>query len=265
MYGTLDGFTTLGIGGKADITVISETAQLAGIKHPAVIGRGSNLLISDDGVAGNVVVMRTSEFKIEGESITADSGVMLPVLAQAAAARGLSGLEWACGIPGSLGGGVMTNAGAFSGSISDILESVTVYGIGEIGREDILMSYRHTSGIGGVITKIKLRLRQGDKGEIKSRMREYAYRRSSTQPKGRSAGSSFKGGEKAAGWYIDNAGLKGLRRGGADISEKHANFIINNGGATAADIRFLLNICKIKVKRTYGVSLEEEIIYLGEF
>lgn len=266
MYGALSAYTTLSVGGKADITVITDERQLAGIKEPTVIGRGSKLLISDRGLGGRVVVMRTSDFTIDGEIITADGGVPMPRLAQAAASRGLSGLEWACGIPGSIGGGVVMNAGAYGGSISDVLESVTVYGGGETVRGELDMAYRSCKGLPpGVITKVRLRLRHEDGNLIKERMREYLVKRAGAQPRGRGAGSSFKGQEKSAGYYLDKAGMKGMTRGGATVSEKHANFIINNGGATADDIRFLLDVGKIKVMREFHVSLEEEIIYLGEF
>ncbi len=261
-------FTTVGVGGEADIEIVREATSLK-FRGETVIGRGSKILVSDGGISGRVLVMRCDKVSVRGTFITAESGIALPRLSRIAAECGLSGLEWACGIPGSLGGAVVMNAGAFGGELSDLLvsaEVLTESGVVTVTADMLRPQYRRTVGLPrGVILSATIALTEGDRRKIAERMRCFAERRAATQPVGRTFGSTFRRvGGVSAGYYIERAGLKGYAVGGARISDKHANFIINEGGS-AADIRSLIEIAKEKVRAEFGVTLTEEVIYLGEF
>lgn len=232
----------------------------------AVIGCGSKLLISDRGYDGKVILMRLSGMRLTENGVYAYSGVPIPALSRYCESNMLKGLEWASGIPGSVGGAVKLNAGAFGKSISDVLNYVDILRNGKIERvkrEDIVFGYR-TSDISGVIVGAEFKGEKTDE-DLSALRKKYFSMRREAQPRGFSCGSVFKNADKPAGWYIEQAGLKGLTQGGAVISEKHGNFIINTGFASSHDIFTLIRAAKAEVKSKFNVTLTEEVIYLGEF
>lgn len=237
-----------------------------------VFGRGTNLLVKDRGIRGITVSLAKDfdSFIIKDNVIIAKGGVSLPRLVKGAAKGGLSGLEFAAGIPGSLAGALFMNAGAHGGSISEVfLKAKGINFAGEIIEYlpgDISFSYRDTSLAKEkvIITEVQLKLVPGNKDIIQDRLSNYLTQRSEVQPKGASAGSVFKNPPKdSAGRLIEETGLKGLIIGGAQISDKHANFIINNSNATAEDVLALMNRAKKEVLLNFGVSLEPEVRIVG--
>ncbi len=263
----LVGFTTVRVGGEAETVIVKDASALKFRGDEVVIGRGSKVLISDKGL-GKVLIMRNVGASVRGNLITAESGTPLPLLSRIAAESGLSGLEWACGIPGSLGGGIVMNAGAYGGEISDVLVSADVLtsrGRVTVSAKELDPTYRKMRGLPhGVILSATLALTAGSL-EVKNLMRLYAEKRRASQPSGHNFGSTFrKIGGVSAGYFIEKAGLKGYAVGKAHVSEKHANFIINDGDS-ASDIRALIDIIKLKVYAACGERLTEEVIYLGEF
>ena len=277
--------TTFRIGGKADLLVEpSEMNQaeavlklLRQMELPyLVIGNGSNLLVGDKGIRG-VVVKLGNEFSahdIEGEVITAQSGLKLSRLAKFALGNALTGLEFAAGIPGTVGGAVFMNAGAYGGEMQQVVTEVTFLDEQGIRRtiagEECEFGYR-TSIFSKmpdcVILGCKMKLKAGDADTIRATMEDLAERRTSKQPLNYpSAGSTFKRPEGYfAGKLIQDAGLMGFRIGGACVSEKHAGFVVNDQGATAADVRELIEAVQIKVEEKFGVRLEPEVRFVGEF
>ena len=243
-----------------------------GVRY-AVIGKGSNVVFSDDGFDGVIVFSgEWNEILIEGERLTVSAGVTLASLAAQAQRLGLSGLEFAHGIPGTVGGAVFMNAGAFGGSIADVCESTT-YFEPETGKIQTVRGPEHAFGYRSsfyakypqyTVLSATFRLK-GDDGEaILARMNDYAARRRSTQPlEYPSAGSVFKRPEGYfAGKLIEDCGLKGARIGGAEVSEKHAGFIVNRGGATSLQVRALVELIRARVYVRCGVRLECEIRFL---
>ncbi len=265
----LSEYTTFGIGGEADAVEVFSRRELTDCGLGAVvIGGGSNVLVSDRGLE-RVVINRTRSMSFDGEYVSADSGVSLCTLAAEAARRNLSGLEWALGIPGTLGGAIKMNAGAYGGCIADVIRSVSVlraHAVADLHVDNCGFGYR-TSGFlpGDVIVGAVLKLKRADGDDIRAAMRGYSARRTCSQPKGRSAGSVFKAANKPAGYYLERVGLKGERVGSAAVSERHANFIINTGGATASDVKQLMDVMQRRVYESFGVELVPEIILLGEF
>ena len=279
---SLSDLTTFGIGGRANTIIVSGPNQIARIakklaesgKKTTVIGNGSNIIASDIGYDGVVIItnkMLGATWWRNGNTaiIKADCGVSLTRLAKDAYDRGFSGLEWAEGIPATLGGAIVGNAGAFGGYISDVVKKVKTTG-GSYSNKKCHFGYResifkHNSEI---VLKAELRLTKGNKTEIGRKMHEYAERRRLSQPIGKSAGSIFKkhidkdGNIIPAGALIESAGLKGLRVGGAVVSPKHANFIINEADATAKDVVTLIDKVIERVKEVYGITLETEVVYL---
>lgn len=239
-----------------------------------VLGNGSNVLFKDGGYHG--VVIRIGEgmdrVRFEGQTVFAEPGVSLAKLAKMAAEEGLSGLEFACGIPGSLGGAVFMNAGAYDHELKEVLLSVS--SINHLGMmkdrkaEDCGLGYRHSIFMenGEVILGVKLFLKPDSRMDISDRMKEYTLRRNSKQPVYLpSAGSFFKRPEgHFAGKLIEDAGLKGLQIGGAQVSPMHAGFIVNNGGATATDVLDLMRVVQETVLDKSGVMLEPEVRIVGE-
>ncbi len=235
-----------------------------------ILGNGSNILVPDDGLDYPVIHLEKgvfSEISVCGDRITAGAGVLLISVCRAAAENSLTGLEFAYGIPGSVGGGVFMNAGAYGGELSDVLELVEYIGAdGKIHtekREDLDFSYRRspfTDG-GAVILKAVFKLKHGDNGSIRAVMEDVMGRRKSKQPlEYPSAGSVFKRPEGYfAGKLIEDAGLKGCRRGGAMVSDKHAGFIINRGKASAKDVLELIELVRAAVREKFNVELETEI------
>ena len=269
--------TSFRIGGPAKRMAFPKTAEelivLDGFLRDALVrsillGNGTNVLFPDEGL--DAVVIATGEMDAierDGDTLTADAGVSLARLATFAWQEGLTGLEFAHGIPGSLGGGVVMNAGAYDGSLSDVLVEATALfpdGVRTIGVEDLRLSYRHslfTEQSDAVVLRAKVRLQAGDRDAIKARMDELMARRKASQPlEYPSAGSTFKRpAGHFAGRLIEDAGLKGARVGGAEVSPKHAGFVINTGGATCADVLGLIEKIQKTVYDAAGVMLEPEV------
>ncbi len=239
-----------------------------------VIGRGSNLLVSDAGLQGVVMEIGESfrEIETEGCRIKARAGAGLGAVAAAARDAGLAGMEFASGIPGSLGGAVSMNAGAYGGEMKDIVEEVEVLKDGEIVKlsgPEMHFAYRHSrcNEEAMIILGAVLKLAPGDEKEITEKMRELNLRRREKQPlEYPSAGSTFKRPEGYfAGKLIQDAGLRGFSIGGASVSEKHCGFVINKGGATSEEIYRLIRHVQDEVDRQFGVKLETEVKLLGDF
>ncbi len=235
-----------------------------------VIGNASDVLILDGGTDNAICTRGLKNVVAEGNSITAAAGVSLAKLARIAYENSLAGFERLAGIPGSVGGAVVTNAGAFGAEISDCIEEITVFDgkdITVVKKEDAGFSYRH-SNIGNgrnVVLSVKFILPEGRKADLKNLAAKYAEIRRNTQPDKPSAGSVFKRANGVgAGYYIDSLGLKGTRVGGAEISRKHAGFIVNAGDAKSSDFTALAAAIEEKVKCAYGITLEREVIYIGK-
>ena len=274
--------TSFRIGGPAALFVTPDSAdkavELIRIAREAeipyyVMGNGSNLLVSDAGFDGAVIQLakRMSGFCIEGLEIRVQCGALLSRIAAAARDAGLDGFSFASGIPGTFGGACMMNAGAYGGEMKDVLRSVTVLDrCGEVKTvfpEEMGLSYR-TSAFekrGDIVLSGTIGLKKGDPARIGKRMDELALLRKEKQPLTQpSAGSTFKRPKGYfAGKLISDAGLKGYRIGGAQVSEKHAGFVINTGGATAEDVRKLISYIQQTVREKYGVELETEVKFLG--
>ena len=253
---------------REQLVVLMGFLQDAGVK-PLLIGNGTNLLVADKGL--DTVVIDTSaelshiDLTDEGE-IAADAGVSLAKLALFAWKNGLTGLEFAHGIPGTLGGGVVMNAGAYGGELKDVVTEVTALypdGVKVLTPAELDFSYRHSvfSAGEGIVLGAKVKLESGAPDAIKAKMDDLMARRKASQPlELPSAGSTFKrpaGGYAAA--LIDAAGLKGYAVGGAQVSEKHAGFVVNRGGATFDDVLRLMDHIRSEVLRTSGVELEPEV------
>ena len=274
--------TTFRVGGPADVLFLPESAEqvrdaLAAARSagvPAlVIGNGSNLIVRDGGIRGLVIALGEGMAAIArtGNVITAWAGASLARVSAYAQAAGLAGLEFASGIPGSLGGGCAMNAGAYGGQLSDVLIDAEVILDGEVRtltRDEMQMGYRTTRPLreGGVVLSARFQLTTDDPEAIAGRMRELNARRRDKQPLNYpSAGSTFKRPEgHFAGALIEGAGLKGRSVRGAQVSEKHAGFIVKTGEATAADILELIGIVQDEVEARYGVRLETEVRIVGE-
>ncbi len=239
-----------------------------------VLGNGSNLLVGDRGIHGAVLHIgsRMSEIAVEGECIIAQGGALLSAVSAKAAEHSLAGLEFASGIPGSLGGAVTMNAGAYGNEMKDVLESAIVLTkeleIQTISAQVLALSYRHSSlpEKGYILLSARLKLKKGEAESIREKMRTLGEQRREKQPlQYPSAGSTFKRPEGYfAGKLIQDAGLKGKTIGGAQVSEKHAGFIVNTGDATTRDILDLITFCQKAVYNQFGVSLETEVKIVGE-
>ena len=276
--------TTFRVGGPAEVFVTVENKEqlekiikyLNLVERPYfILGNGSNLLVGDKGYRG-VIIRLGGEFNTlntEGTLLTAGASVLLSAAAREAMENGLTGMEFASGIPGSIGGGVKMNAGAYDGEMRQIVESVQVMykdgSILDLDNETMEFGYRNSviKNRPYVVLQVSLRLQPGNREEILARMNELAARRKEKQPLEFSiAGSSFKRPEwYFAGKLIMDSGLRGARIGGAQISEKHCGFVINDGTATAADIAELIQEVSETVKEKFGVTLEPEVILLGDF
>lgn len=276
--------TTFRVGGAADMFIriqsmeqlIKLAAYFEQLHQPyLVVGNGSNLLVSDRGYRGVVLQIGDgmSSMTVDGEFMRVQAGALLSSAAAQAAQHSLSGLEFAAGIPGSVGGAVVMNAGAYDGEMSQIIENVTVLneqgGQMVLDRDTMEFGYR-TSIIRNrpfIVLEALLHLRKGDAGEIRARMDDLNARRRAKQPlEFASAGSTFKRPEGYfAGKLIMDAGLRGYRIGGAQVSEKHCGFIINVGNASAQDIYELIEEVQEKVKERFHVELEPEVIRIGDF
>ncbi len=274
--------TTMKVGGKADLVCFAKSAGdiaecVAFCKEKnlplLVVGRGSNLLVKDGGVEGVVLVLGKDfgRIEVEGECITAQAGATLTAVALKAQENALTGFEFAAGIPGSVGGGVFMNAGAYGGELKNVLVSATILEKDGIVREytveELKLSYRHSVLMenGGIVLFAVFRLQKGEKEAISAAMAELAQKRREKQPlQYPSCGSFFKRPEgHFAGKLIEDAGLKGASVGGAQISTLHAGFLINTGNATAGDILTLMKQVQDKVQADFGVCLEPEVRIVG--
>ena len=276
--------TTFRIGGPADLFVTPGSIQAVAdsirickeTQTPyAVIGNGSNLLVSDTGYRGVIIQIgrNLNQVSVNGEEIRAQAGAMLSVIAKTALSESLTGFEFASGIPGTLGGAAVMNAGAYGGEMKDVLTEVTVLTregeIRTVPAGKLEMGYRTSLAAknGWIILEAVLKFQKGDAEAIRGRMEELKMQRVTKQPLDLpSAGSTFKRPEGYfAGKLIMDAGLRGFTVGGAQISEKHCGFVVNKGGATAEDVRNLICAVQKKVQEDAGVKLEPEVKFLGEF
>jgi UDP-N-acetylmuramate dehydrogenase len=280
--------TTFGIGGLADVFVTVRNARelaaavLAAREGGApafVLGAGSNILVGDLGIRG--VVINNEARGIEGPRalageyvLRAESGVAFATLARNLAKLGYSGVQWACGIPGTLGGAAVYNAGAYGGCLADVLRGVTV--LDADGRERELdaavlgLRYRSSAFTRGelagtVVLSVEITVTPGDRVALQRTIAEYDAQRLDAQPRGRNSGSTFKNPPGQQAWeLIDRAGLRGHRIGDARISEKHSNFIENLGEARAADVHALMREAQRRVQEQFGIALENEVGLVGE-
>lgn len=298
-------YTTFKIGGEAKFftEVISDDEIIAAVEYAQknnleifILGGGSNVLISDKGFDGLVIKIKSSEIKIIDEcAIACDAGVSLKSLVNFSVANNLTGLEWAAGIPGTVGGAVRGNAGAFGGEIKNSVEEIKILDTSKtplkieyFQKDECKFDYRNSivkekSNI--ILIAVKLTLEKAINQDGIRLVADIIAKRSSKQPANPSAGSFFKnpiitkseiierfehdmemkmqGDKLPAGWFIDDLGFKGKKIGGAQVSEKHANFIINTGKASAEDVTILSSFLKQKVRDSYGVQLEEEVSRIG--
>ena len=276
--------TTFRIGGPADYFV--ELGSIEQIRAAIqvcreenlpwfVLGRGSNLLVSDKGYRG-VILSIYKDFQkteIQGETVTVQAGVLLTTLSGKVLDASLTGLEFASGIPGTIGGAVVMNAGAYGGEMKDIVRKVTVLDQDGVVRTltcgEMQFGYRTSLAKkkGYIVLGAELTLKQGEKEKIREEMQTLKAKRIEKQPlEFPSAGSTFKRPEGYfAGKLIMDAGLRGAAVGGAQVSEKHCGFVVNTGNATAADVRELMRQVQGKVQEQFGVHLEPEVRFLGEF
>jgi UDP-N-acetylmuramate dehydrogenase len=279
----MEGWTTFRVGGKADaLCFVEEEFTLRRVLAYAketgtpyfVVGRGSNLLVKDQGVRGLVLILRGSLALLErtgaGGLLSAGAGLHVSDLLNACRRRGLGGLEFLAGVPGAVGGAVAMNAGAWGKETADVLHEIEIMSpSGELTkakRGDLHFSYRHL-GVphGGVIVKATFQCARVSAEEVGAKMRRFLVLRKQSQPlEYASGGSVFKNPPgDFAGRLIDGAGLKGFRIGGAMISSKHANFIVNTGGAKACDVLALMDLARKKVREQTGVDLQPEIKVVG--
>lgn len=277
-------YTAMRVGGPADLLVVCRTteevveavrrARAAGVPWRA-LGGGCNVLVSDAGVRGLVIIHRADRTRIEADgTVWAEAGASVAALARETAARGLAGLEWAAGLPGTVGGAVVGNAGAFGGDVASVLVSVTLLEPdGEVTERPATwmeFAYRESriKRMGPenrpVVLAAMFRLSPGDPAALAARMEEILAWRRTRHPSGATMGSTFKNPPgNHAGRLIEAAGLKGYRVGGAAVSELHANFLINTGSATAADVRALIRHIQAEVERQFGIHLEPEVEFIG--
>lgn len=276
--------TTFKIGGPADCLIfpasMEETEKVLALvneyKLPlTILGNGSNVLVQDKGIRGVVVKFARPMAKIrhEGTRIIAGAGALLKDVSEAAAQSSLTGLEFACGIPGSIGGAIFMNAGAYDGEMKNVADTVrTVDRAGNIhtySRDELNLGYRHSrfQDNGEAIVEVELCLEPGDSKAIRAKMDDFTQRRESKQPlEMPSAGSTFKRPKGYfAGTLIQETGLKGLQVGGAQVSTKHAGFVVNaTGNATAADVRGLIHEVQQRVYQKHGVMLHPEVRIIGD-
>ena len=276
--------TTFRVGGAADYFVMPKSTEevkrvVALCKKENlpyyILGNGSNLLVGDKGYRGVIIQIykEMNKITVDGDKIYAQAGALLSKVGSMALEAGLTGFEFAAGIPGAVGGAVVMNAGAYGGEMKDVLASATVLTqdgeVLKLSNEELELGYR-TSVVAKknyIVLEAEYQLQAGDKAAIRARMDELKVQRVTKQPlEYASAGSTFKRPEGYfAGQLIQDAGLRGFQVGGAQVSEKHCGFVINKGDATAADIVELMKQVSEKVFQEFGVTLEPEVKRLGEF
>ncbi len=279
-------YTSMRVGGPADLLVVCRTtdevvaaveaARAAGAPW-VVLGGGCNVLVADAGVRGLVVICQADRTRIGTDGVVwAEAGASMAALARQTVERGLAGLEWAAGLPGTVGGAVVGNAGAFGGDVAAVLRGITLLevngSVAERPAEWLEFAYRESRikrlppGGRPVVLAATFQLSPGDPAALAARMEEILTWRRTKHPAGATMGSTFRNppGEHA-GRLIEAAGLKGYRIGGAVVSEKHANFLLNTGSATASDVLALIRHIQGEVERRFGVRLELEVELLGEW
>jgi len=278
---SLKNYTTFKIGGPAKYFYIAKTEKdlILAIKMAKkkrlpffILGGGSNLLFSDEGFDGLVIKIQDTKYKIEGTKIVTGAGTILGELINASVKAGLSGLEWAAGLPGTVGGAIRGNAGAFGKSISNIIKTITIFQSSEVKPQEISnlkrqeCDFKYRDSIfkrnkNLIIISAVFQLKKGNKDEIKKKIKEHLNYRKECQPLDfPSAGSIFKNPSgHFTGELIEKCGLKGKRIGDVKISEKQANFIVNLGKGKAKDVKKLINLARQEVKSKFGIVLEEEI------
>jgi len=280
-------YTALRIGGPAELLALADSVPMLRqavmlaweCQVPCqILGGGSNVLVSDAGVRGLIVLNRARAVTFEGLQVRAESGASLSTVARKCVARGLAGLEWAATIPGTVGGAVVGNAGAWGGDVAGTLIQAVVLEPGGIVDkwpvERFEYDYR-TSALKRrppgrapwpIVLAAEFALQEGDGGELETRVASMAAQRKASQPPGATCGSVFKNPPgDYAGRLVEAAGLKGTRKGGAEISPMHANFIVNPGHASASDVKDLIDQARQVVQARFGISLELEIELIGEW
>ena len=277
--------TTFRVGGAADVFVRIASEEQLKVLIPElvkseipyyIIGKGSNLLVGDKGFRGVVIQLDEAfeNIKVNNNIVTACAGASMAKIAKTALQNSLTGFEFAAGIPGCVGGGVIMNAGAYGGEMKDVVSKVRVLckdgSVKEYTNEEMCFGYRFSALKNKpeyIVLEVEIILGPGNEEDILAKMQDLAKRRKDKQPlEYPSAGSTFKRPEGYfAGKLIGDAGLSGYSVGDAEVSEKHNGFVINRGNATAADVRTLIETIQCKVYEQFGVNLEREVIYLGEF
>jgi UDP-N-acetylmuramate dehydrogenase len=281
---TLAPYTTFGIGGKAaffyraikpeTLVFAVRTAQALKMRF-LILGGGSNLLLSDAGFEGLVIKNESDDILVGGNNVICQSGALLEDVVDRACMQGLSGLEFAAGIPGTVGGAVRGNAGAFGRAVGDRLIKAVLLtpegDIKEVGRDHFRFAYRESrlKETKEVLLSVTLRLRKGDKARIKGRMADNLKKRKESLPwKDKSAGCFFKnvvlnGNKVSAGLLLDQVGAKRMHHGDARVFAGHANILINAGSASSADVRRLATRLRRKIKDKFGIKLEQEVVYIN--
>jgi UDP-N-acetylmuramate dehydrogenase len=276
--------TTFGIGGPADLFFTARSAGALALAtnaaHDAgvgvfILGSGSNILVADAGIRSLVIDNRARAEQPDstGATIRVESGASFAAFARKMCRLGLDGLTWAVGIPGTLGGAVVYNAGAYGGCLADVLRRVRLQLPGDgdhwVDAADLGLVYRgsaFTRGqLGGkAVLEAEIELSPGVPGELLARAAAHDEKRLAAQPRGRNAGSTFKNPPESPAWkLIEAVGMRGMRHGDAAISEKHCNFFVNEGNASAADVAWLITEAQRRVKEQFGVTLEREVEFVG--
>jgi UDP-N-acetylmuramate dehydrogenase len=281
--------TTFGVGGPADVFMSVRSEEQLRMSFAAarrsgaevfIFGSGSNILVGDGGIRGVVIENQNSEIvgperNGDGYKVRVGSGMSFAALARRLASNGFEGVEWACGIPGSMGGAVVTNAGAYGHSLRDVLVGTRLTDargqVVEMTPDDLDLGYRNSAFTHGklkdqVVLTVDLRVHEGDAKVLKERIRELDQQRRGAQPPGRNCGSVFQNPAGRSAWqYVDDVGLREHRIGNAQFSAQHSNFIQNLGGATANDVVSLIRLAQDRVREQFGVELTPEVMFVGEF
>ncbi len=274
--------TTFGVGGPADLFLTVRSADALGAATNAafesgvpafVLGSGSNILVADAGIRGLVLDNRGRAEQTDGMVVRIESGASFAAFARKMCRAGFDGLAWAVGIPGTIGGAVVYNAGAYGGCLADVLRRVRLQlpGNGDewVDAAELDLVYRgsvFTKGVfeGKAVLEAELELAPGDAKELLARAASYDEKRLTAQPRGRNAGSTFKNPPESPAWkLIEAVGMRGMKRGEGAISEKHANFFVNDGNARAADVAWLIAEAQRRVKDQFGIALEPEVKFVG--
>jgi UDP-N-acetylmuramate dehydrogenase len=281
--------TTFGVGGPADVFIAVKTEEQLRLSYAIsrrhnvdvfIFGSGSNILVGDGGIRGVVIVNQNNEVigperNGDGYKIRVGSGMSFAALARRLASNGFAGIEWACGIPGSLGGAVVSNAGAYGHSLRDVLVGTRLTDakgqVIEMTPGELDLGYRNSAFTHGklkdqAVLTVDLRVHEGDAASLKERVRQLDQQRRGAQPPGRNCGSVFQNPVGRPAWqYVDDAGLREHRIGNAQFSKQHSNFIQNVGGATANDVRALITLAQERVRERFAVELVPEVMFVGEF